>query len=286
MTISREETVALPFSNWRTVLPTVLWSGLTVIALVLISRKLSDAFVRELSVAAVSFSMTSAVLVSFAAAVLHHAGRRSDSHAKTDRSAESVLMAITALTAPLLIDLALLPSDSLAATFYAGGLFLFLLTGIVLLVTDSFSFHHKPTMILSAEFPATAMPEIAWPSIDSSGPKSDSFVDSSRIDESVSQRFTRTRTATGTERIFGSMTVCFAAGQRQVTVHLPFTPPLAVLPSVVCDVPDGNAVRLKVAAVHPYGTRIELKRTTGCETAETIEIGFTVTAEEVRTTAA
>jgi len=291
MTTSQARTTGLPFQNWRTVLPSVLWSGMTVTALVLISRKLSGAFARELSTTAACFGVTLAMLLSFVAAALYHADRRSDSPAEDSRTAEPFLMAIIALTAPLLIGLALLPGDSLAALFYTGGLLLLLMTGIVLLATDLFSFRPKPTMILHAEFPSAELSSdtvtgIAWPPIDSSASISDSSIDVSQIDESVSQRITRTRTAAGTERIFGSMSVCFAAGQRQATAHLPFAPPLDVSPTVVCDVPAGNAVRVKVAAVHPYGARIELKRGADCEAAETIEIDFTVTADEIRTTAA
>jgi len=292
MPTSRAPTIAAPFQNWRTVLSSVLWSGLTVIALVLISRKLSGAFSRELSATAACFSATLAVLVSFTAALQHHADRqRSDGRIRAGVSAESSLMAMMTLTSPLLIAVALLPGHSLAATFYTGGLFLSLLTGVVLLLTDSHFLRRKPTTIRpaeisSVEFPSAAVTGIAWPPVDSLSSTSGAADEVPHGEESVLQRFTRTTTPTGTERISGSISVCFAAGQRQATVHLPFVPPLAVLPTVVCDVPDESAVRLKVAAVHPYGTRIELKRLAGSETAETIEIGFTVTADAARTTAA
>lgn len=52
----------------------------------------------------------------------------------------------------------------------------------------------------------------------------------------------------------------FAAGARQAVLHIPFSPPFANVPKVECELSDDSPVRLKIAAVFPYGVRLELKR--------------------------
>lgn len=64
----------------------------------------------------------------------------------------------------------------------------------------------------------------------------------------------------GAELLEGQLVATFAAGSRQAVLHVPFSPPFSAAPKVECEVVDGADVRIKVGAVFPYGTRLELKR--------------------------
>ena len=66
----------------------------------------------------------------------------------------------------------------------------------------------------------------------------------------------------GVELLEGHLVAEFAAGSRQAVLHVPFSPPFTASPKVDCEVVDGAEVRIKVGAVFPYGTRLELKRNT------------------------
>lgn len=70
----------------------------------------------------------------------------------------------------------------------------------------------------------------------------------------------RTADADGAEHLQGGTVVDFASGQKQAIVHVAFCPPFTGTPEIECDSDDDDACRLKVAAVYPYGVRIELKR--------------------------
>ena len=91
----------------------------------------------------------------------------------------------------------------------------------------------------------------------------------------------RHTTDDGQEQIQGGVVVPFAAGQKQANVHLAFCPPLSATPEVVCDC-DSSACRFKVAAVYPYGVRIEMKRTDDCRQSVEIRLSYaTVRLQQV-----
>lgn len=76
----------------------------------------------------------------------------------------------------------------------------------------------------------------------------------------------------------GSFRVRFAAGQRLAPVHLPFSPPLADTPSFECEPADESELRFRTTALHAYGIRIEVSRSTECELAATVEVAWTAIA--------
>ena len=101
-----------------------------------------------------------------------------------------------------------------------------------------------------------------------------------------SQWFTRGREPSGEERIEGHVTVTFAREQRLAMAHIPFHPPLAGTPEIDCEPLDGCDVRLRVAAVHTYGARIEAKRTNSLKAEESVQIGFVAVGAVPRSRAA
>lgn len=66
----------------------------------------------------------------------------------------------------------------------------------------------------------------------------------------------------------------FAAGRKQTVVHVAFCPPFSVVPRFTCEASD-VAARCRVAAVYPYGARIEVKRTGDCTERARVAIEFT-----------
>lgn len=80
-----------------------------------------------------------------------------------------------------------------------------------------------------------------------------------RFAANVTQQFTRSMAADGSESIEAHVRTPFAAGQRLEYCHVAFCPPLASAPHVSCKQMEGPPARVKVAQVFPHGVRIELR---------------------------
>ena len=76
----------------------------------------------------------------------------------------------------------------------------------------------------------------------------------------------------------GSFRVRFVAGQRLAPVHLPFSPPLADTPEFECEPADESDLRFRTTAVHTYGIRIEVSRSSGCDEEATVEVAWMASA--------
>lgn len=74
----------------------------------------------------------------------------------------------------------------------------------------------------------------------------------------IVQRLTRSLEE-GVDVLEGTIRVDFVAGQKLAVVHIPFWPAFSSTPRVACEATD---CRARVAVVHVYGTRIEVKRPT------------------------
>ncbi len=79
------------------------------------------------------------------------------------------------------------------------------------------------------------------------------------------------------EQIEGRSTVEFAAGQQHAAMHLSICPPLSGTPEIECETPADEDVEWKVAAVHPYGIRLELRRPASPE-PRMVAVGYTMAA--------
>ncbi len=78
----------------------------------------------------------------------------------------------------------------------------------------------------------------------------------------------------GNDMIEGAIKVQFEIGQKQVTLHLPFSPAFATRPDVECEVVNDCSARLKIAAIQSYGIRVDVRRSSNIDQPETAEIGF------------
>lgn len=101
----------------------------------------------------------------------------------------------------------------------------------------------------------------------------------------VTQWMTRQTLPDGIEHLEGSVRACFLAGQRAVSIHVPFSPPFTAAPRVECEVIGDESARWKVSVVYPYGMRIELKRNESRDPNE-IELAYSATCEQIQSGAA
>jgi hypothetical protein len=66
----------------------------------------------------------------------------------------------------------------------------------------------------------------------------------------------------GIEAIEAELQVVFAAGQRQVFVHLPIQPSLPATPEVECEPVDDCNLEIQVDLATPFGVRLQIRRST------------------------
>lgn len=97
------------------------------------------------------------------------------------------------------------------------------------------------------------------------------------------QWFTRSITPEG-EVIEGGFRIDFAEGQRDVTVHVSFCPPLATVPEIATEDLDGHDLEIRAAAIFPYGARLTVRRSAGKELAhaDSCCIGYVAFSATIR----
>ena len=88
----------------------------------------------------------------------------------------------------------------------------------------------------------------------------------------------RTLDASGAVSLRGQVQAEFAAGQSTTVVHIPFCPPLALLPEVACEIIDAPTVRARAPSVFRYGARVELKRAGDISASVRVAVGFRASA--------
>jgi hypothetical protein len=94
------------------------------------------------------------------------------------------------------------------------------------------------------------------------------------------QTWTRT-SSDGIESIEAEIAVRFAAGERQVFVHLPIQPSLPSTPTVECEPVDVADVELQVELATPFGVRLLARRGRDIAAPQTTAIAILLTAEPV-----
>lgn len=102
-------------------------------------------------------------------------------------------------------------------------------------------------------------------------------LDEEIADESTTQWMTRRKEADG-EAIEGTVRVEFAAGQREVVLHVTFCPPLASVPEVEFECVDGEDWQIKSEAALPYGLRIQVRRSTAVTLEQSGLIAYMATS--------
>ncbi|WP_040591694.1 DUF389 domain-containing protein [Schlesneria paludicola] len=103
----------------------------------------------------------------------------------------------------------------------------------------------------------------------------------------MTQWHTRSRRETG-ETIEGGIRIEFAEGQREVTVHISFCPPLARCPELMAEDLDGADLEIRVAASYPFGARLTVRRPLRSSQraqrspSESCRIGFVAISESIQ----
>ena len=284
--------------DWRLAFANTIWSGLIVIAIVVLSRRAAGAFQDSLSPALACTIAFIATMASLVANAVFQSVRRVDS-----RKRIGVIAGIVTLVPPTVLGIVVLPQQSSLATAFLVSLFV--LASIVVLFcsdfahespytawTDTASVNHEVTSAYEIEIAASLPTSDRQPQLDASGKLEDvgdasiSIEDEEHSESEDStdtcQWMTRRIDDVGNDTIEGSIKVQFEVGQKQVTLHLPFSPAFATRPDVECEVVNDCSARLKIAAIQAYGIRVDVRRSSDIDQPETAEIGFCATAAATR----
>lgn len=262
----------------------LIWSSLIVVTVLLLSRRVSG------GIAAVSSAWPS-VIASSLMTLLSSVGwllfrQRGNTVGESLRTIQ--IAALVAWLPACLSGIALLPSDSPVAR---GWLF-----GLAALSAAGFALTHTSPMRpreIAVEHPA-----LVRPANDSERPDNDipatTFpsdlsvfdpVGDERTDEATTQWMTRQSLPDGIDQIEGAIRVSFAAGQKAASIHIPFSPPFAVVPQVECEIVGEEPARWKLSVVYAYGMRVDLKRESSDEPSE-IELSYSAICETASSEAA
>lgn len=100
--------------------------------------------------------------------------------------------------------------------------------------------------------------------------------------EDVTQQMVRRRQADGTQALTGSLRVDFAAGERTATAHLAFCPPFDRTPEFSAAAMAGPGAQVRAVQVLAYGVRLEIKLDSVSRAAESVLVGFEATQRGTR----
>jgi hypothetical protein len=90
----------------------------------------------------------------------------------------------------------------------------------------------------------------------------------------VTQQMVRRLQADGRQAVGGMLRADFAAGERTVTAHLAFCPPLGVTPEFSAAAMAGPGAQVRATQILPYGVRMEIKLDVASRERVSVWIGF------------
>jgi len=270
-TSTEDHTTALILGSWERTVSLAIWGGLGLISLILLLRRISGAFTRELSGTAyflVMFAVTGLMLLSLLLIV-----EENERHLLSRRS-----RAILAAFLMTLIIASLQPLTGIAGWFIS-------LAGMV--VSCAVAWSPRSCIDRGTQFIAHLnkwLPELL-PPIPLSRQSEPSFQlpslnepasiiplhleeESEESDPDVTLEIVRRRTSEGIY-IEGAVQVEFEAGLKQTNIHIPFVPPLKSTENSTC-LCSGEGVDVQLSALFPYGMRLEARRSSALEPLTTI----------------
>lgn len=109
------------------------------------------------------------------------------------------------------------------------------------------------------------------------------FSDNGGLPADVWQQITRARDEDGHDIFYGRLRGDFAVGQRSMSLHVAFCPPLTRVPQLVCERIQGPDVTVQPVQVLPYGARLDIKRKELGAGGETVIIEFCTINESEKT---
>ena len=273
--------------DWKQSFATGIWSCLLLIAVLILSRKTAGAFRDEVSELAALLVALFATGLSLTAFVLFQSARFRNLQ-NTGRIAAGVVT----LVPPMVLGIALAPTDSTVAAGCLAILFLVASGAVLVSGQDVVSRLIGPQAAndKSPSAPITTDEEsyAAESAADEETPEISPTIDLPVVaaSDNVHQWMTRSADDNGRDSIEGAILVAIAAGQNQATLHVPFSPPFAGHPQISCEVLNDCPVRVKVASAHPYGVRIEIRRSGSAALADSVKVGFHAVGAPLRIDAA
>ncbi len=259
--------------DFRVVFAMTVWSAITLIAAVLISRRVGGAFRADMGAVAPCLAATAAVLFSLVANALWCAAN------STASGRNQIVASAVTLIPPLALAAALWTSPSAFIGGYLAALFVLsaLATIVIRDLSPSAAGRTRrfrtdmrkepvpsPITDQRAGYPPRGDAAGASCPLDGAPEASDSLAVDERIDEeagegdpSILQWMTRRQLADGAEAVEGSVRIHFGPGERSAVAHVSFIPPLSDRPRAECQVLADFDGRVRIGVAQAYGLRIE-----------------------------
>ncbi|MCG6155089.1 hypothetical protein [Rubinisphaera margarita] len=174
-----------------------------------------------------------------------------------------LLLATITLGGILLSSLALTPLRSFWSVF----LHAFVMAGVTVVLAS------RGLNLLGLETTSAveATPkEVESTSVDTSPSVKEPAVHSGEIVQWLS----RSRQTDGSETVEGMLRLELAAGQKQVSGHVVFTPSLGSVPEIECEPIGALEIEAAIGEVYPHGFRVDVRRTDRSTAALSLDIGF------------
>lgn len=291
--MSNQPALMAASSDSRRAFATALWTATTIVAVVVVSRRLGGHFTTALHPAIATLVSGLLIAVNLAAALLL---KSSTSLLAWSNGWRQVLIGLMTLAPPAAAGFALLPLGSVSGIAALATLAIFSIS--LMVVAGSGVEPSCTASLLQANQATSTAVHLDWQSVSETPTLLDDNLDLELDDtddleaagendsQGVSQSMSRTRLGDGSETIEGTIVLPFAAGQQIGVAHLPFSPPFGSQPQVTCHLLDDSPVRLRVTATQTYGARVEAKRTGTAFEMDEILIGYVVSAECARDNAA
>jgi hypothetical protein len=285
----------------RTAAAIAVWSAITLIAAVLVSRRLAGAFSSEPAAATTCAAGTATLLLSLAANALWCAANPTASGRKQAIAAALTILPPLALSVALWMSFSAFVGGYLSTLFVLSALATVFIRDLVpgaLRNTDSCAFANRPVEPrlqstvevqngLEADASTVSRPldtraDLSAP-LDEEEPVDEEVVEA---DPSTLQWMTRKLRADGAESVDGSVRIYFGPGERFAVAHISFIPPLSDRPHAECQLLVDFNGRVRIGVALAFGLRIEARRPEPATQAISIDVGFSAQVRAVQRVAA
>ncbi len=282
-----------PPADWRLIAAVGLWSLTGLMAIALAGRALAGAFDAPVGALVPGLATGFATIGSLWAWMLF--GRSQDRcPSKRSRFGHRLTIGLVSLTAPALIAWATTVSASPLAPGLVTGILVLGLTAVVVgegvrivplaepvsrPVAEPLEGDEANSMAIPVADPSPPpMAEQAVVASVTQGSGACDPHDSESEESEVVQQCSRRREPDGSERIEAVLVATFAPGERETALHLPIHPVMHAAPQVECEPLDGGDVTTTVTAAHPYGVRVEVRRTSPLVEGLSVPVGIEIVA--------
>ncbi|MGE0377846.1 MAG: hypothetical protein AB7I48_26250 [Planctomycetaceae bacterium] len=252
--------------DWRLIVAAGLWCLTATAAILLTARAAAGALDAPVTAAVPGLLTAIATLGSLGAWRLFHLATQSRC-VPPNVSTSPLVAGLLSLTAPALIAWATTVSASPLAAGVVMGILVLGLTFVIV----SEGLRQAPAASDLETVPADARVAVK---LREDSPAERRSEPPKSINAELVQQLSRRREADGSERIEAVVQATFAPGERETVVHLPIHPALRGTPQVECEPLDDHPVTTTVTAAHPYGVRVEVKRTSAIETSLKVPVGI------------